>query len=432
MFFKHIEAAPADPILGLGEAFKAETRPEKVNLGIGVYKDASGATPIVKAVKEAEKRLLESETTKNYLTIDGVADYNEQTQILLFGADHEIVASRRAKTAQSLGGTGALRIAAEFAKRQLNAQTVWISNPTWPNHNAIFKAVGIQDKPYRYYDAAKHGLDWDGMIEDLGQAQKGDIVLLHGCCHNPTGIDPTPEQWETLAKLSAEKGWLPLFDFAYQGFGNGLEEDAYGLRTFLKYNKELLIASSYSKNFGMYNERVGAFTLVAEDEATATRAHSQVKTIIRTLYSNPASHGANTIALVLKDADLKAQWIAELDEMRGRIKAMRQKFVELLKAKGANQDFDFIGGHRGRARRGPAAGQGRGDHRAAGRRDAGGDGRRRGERRRGAGHLRSRHRDGGRHRCGHGRQRPHPDARRPDGRGGRHPVLPRHGTHHPW
>ncbi len=310
----NIEAAPADPILGLGEAFKAETRPEKVNLGIGVYKDASGATPIVKAVKEAEKRLLESETTKNYLTIDGVADYNEQTQILLFGADHEIVASRRAKTAQSLGGTGALRIAAEFAKRQLNAQTVWISNPTWPNHNAIFKAVGIQDKPYRYYNAAKHGLDWDGMIEDLGQAQKGDVVLLHGCCHNPTGIDPTPEQWETLAKLSAEKGWLPLFDFAYQGFGNGLEEDAYGLRTFLKYNKELLIASSYSKNFGMYNERVGAFTLVAEDEATAARAHSQVKTIIRTLYSNPASHGANTIALVLKDADLKAQWIAELDE----------------------------------------------------------------------------------------------------------------------
>ena len=249
MFFKHIEAAPADPILGLGEAFKAEARPEKVNLGIGVYKDASGATPIVKAVKEAEKRLLESETTKNYLTIDGVADYNEQTQILLFGKDHEIIASRRAKTAQSLGGTGALRIAAEFAKRQLNAQTIWISNPTWPNHNAIAKAVGIQDKPYRYYDAAKHGLDWDGMIEDLSQAQKGDIVLLHGCCHNPTGIDPTPEQWETLAKLSA---------------------------------------------------------------------------------------------LVLKNDDLKAQWIAELDEMRGRIKAMRQKFVELLKAKGASQDFDFI------------------------------------------------------------------------------------------
>ncbi|MCP1772339.1 aspartate aminotransferase [Neisseria perflava] len=342
MFFDHIEAAPADPILGLGEAFKAETRPEKVNLGIGVYKDATGATPIVKAVKEAEKRLLVSETTKNYLTIDGVAEYNEQTQILLFGANHEIIASKRAKTAQSLGGTGALRIALEFAKRQIGVKNVWISNPTWPNHNAICKAVGLTDKPYRYYNAAQHGLDWDGMLEDLAQVEKGDVVLLHGCCHNPTGIDPTPAQWETLAKMAAEKGWLPLFDFAYQGFGNGLEEDAVGLRTFLQYNRELLIASSYSKNFGMYNERVGAFTLVAEDEATANRAHSQIKTIIRTLYSNPASHGAATIALVLQDEALKAQWIAELDEMRGRIKAMRERFVALLKEKGATQDFDFI------------------------------------------------------------------------------------------
>ena len=340
--FEHIKAAPADPILGLGEAFKSETRKNKINLGIGVYKDAQGTTPIMRAVKEAEKRLFDKEKTKNYLTIDGIADYNERTKELLFGKDSEVIQSNRARTVQSLGGTGALRIAAEFIKRQTKAQNVWISTPTWPNHNAIAKAVGIQDKPYRYYDAAKHGLDWDGMIEDLSQAQKGDIVLLHGCCHNPTGIDPTPEQWETLAKLSAEKGWLPLFDFAYQGFGNGLEEDAYGLRVFLKHNTELLIASSYSKNFGMYNERVGAFTLVAEDEATAARAHSQVKTIIRTLYSNPASHGANTIALVLKNDDLKAQWIAELDEMRGRIKAMRQKFVELLKAKGATQDFDFI------------------------------------------------------------------------------------------
>ncbi|WP_416191083.1 amino acid aminotransferase [Neisseria sp. CCUG12390] len=347
MFFDSIQAAPADPILGLGEAFKAETRAEKVNLGIGVYKNAQGETPIVKAVKEAEKRLLDTETSKNYLTIDGVAEYNAQTQILLFGADHEIIASRRAKTAQSLGGTGALRIAAELAKRQLGVKKVWISNPTWPNHNAIFKAVGIEVCDYRYYDAAGHKLDWDGLIENLSRAEKGDVVLLHGCCHNPTGIDPTPEQWDTLAKMSAEKGWLPLFDFAYQGFGNGLEEDAYGLRSFLKCNKELLIASSYSKNFGMYNERVGAFTVVAENEEAANRVHSQVKTIIRTLYSNPASHGANTIALVLKDADLKAQWIAELDEMRGRIKDMRGKFVELLKAEGAVQDFDFITGQNG-------------------------------------------------------------------------------------
>ena len=342
MFFDKIEAAPADPILGLGEAFKAETRSNKVNLGIGVYKDAKGNTPIPKAVKEAETRLLANENSKNYLTIDGVAAYNAETQKLLFGADSEIIASKRVKTAQSLGGTGALRIAAEFVKRQTGAKNVWISAPTWPNHNAIFKAVGINIRDYRYYDKASHGLDWDGLIADLSQTEAGDVVLLHGCCHNPTGIDPTPEQWETLAKMSAEKGWLPLFDFAYQGFAHGLEEDAYGLRAFAKLNKELLVASSYSKNFGMYNERVGAFTVVAADADTANRAFSQVKTIIRTLYSNPASHGGNTVAMVLQDAELKAQWVAELDEMRARIKEMRQKFVDLLKEKGAQQDFDFI------------------------------------------------------------------------------------------
>ncbi|SSY80225.1 amino acid aminotransferase [Alysiella crassa] len=342
MFFEPITAAPADPILGLGEAFKAETRPEKVNLGIGIYKNAQGETPIPQAVKTAESRLLTEEKTKNYLTIDGVAAYNHATQILLFGENHEIITSHRAKTAQSLGGTGALRIAAEFIKRQTQAQTVWISSPTWPNHDAIFQAAGIQIRHYRYYDAASHGLDWTGLTEDLSQAKQGDVVLLHGCCHNPTGIDPTPEQWDALAQMSAQVGWLPLFDFAYQGFARGLEEDAYGLRSFAKLNRELLLASSYSKNFGMYNERVGAFTLVADNEEVANRAFSQVKSIIRTLYSNPASHGGSTIALILQDADLKAQWIAELDEMRERIHAMRQKFVATLKACGAKQDFDFI------------------------------------------------------------------------------------------
>ena len=337
MFFDKIQAAPADPILGLGEAFKAETRPEKVNLGIGVYKDAAGKTPVLKAVKAAETRLLAEEQSKNYLTIDGVAAYNAETQKLLFGEGSEVIASRRAKTAQSLGGTGALRVAAEFIKRQTGAQNVWISVPTWPNHNAIFNAVGINIRDYRYYDKATHSLDWDGMIADLSEAEAGDVVLFHGCCHNPTGIDPTPEQWEKLAELSAQKGWLPLFDFAYQGFANGIEEDAYGLRAFAKRNPELLVASSYSKNFGMYNERVGA-----ADEETANRAFSQVKAIIRTLYSNPASHGGHTVAMVLQDPALKAQWIAELDEMRARIKEMRGQFVALLKECGAKQDFDFI------------------------------------------------------------------------------------------
>ena len=340
--FEKIQAAPADPILGLGESFKAEIRDNKINLGIGVYKDANGLTPIVKAVKTAEKRLLETENSKNYLTIDGVAAYNQFTQELLFGANSEILSSKRAKTAQSLGGTGALRVAAEFIKRQTNAQNVWISSPTWPNHNAIFNAVGITIRNYRYYNEETHALDWDNMLADLSHADAGDVVLLHGCCHNPTGIDPTPAQWKQLAELSAKNGWLPLFDFAYQGLANGLEEDAQGLRAFAANHKELLIASSYSKNFGLYNERVGAFTIVAADQATAETAFSQVKSIIRTLYSNPSSHGAHAVALVLGDAELKADWINELAGMRDRIKTMRQRFVDLLKEHGAEQDFSFI------------------------------------------------------------------------------------------
>ena len=340
--FEKIQAAPADPILGLGESFKAEIRDNKINLGIGVYKDANGLTPIVKAVKTAEKRLLETENSKNYLTIDGVAAYNQFTQELLFGANSEILSSKRAKTAQSLGGTGALRVAAEFIKRQTNAQNVWISSPTWPNHNAIFNAVGITIRNYRYYNEETHALDWDNMLADLSHADAGDVVLLHGCCHNPTGIDPTPAQWKQLAELSAKNGWLPLFDFAYQGLANGLEEDAQGLRAFAANHKELLIASSYSKNFGLYNERVGAFTIVAADQVTAETAFSQVKSIIRTLYSNPSSHGAHAVALVLGDAELKADWINELAGMRDRIKTMRQRFVDLLKEYGAEQDFSFI------------------------------------------------------------------------------------------
>ncbi|MFZ7230028.1 amino acid aminotransferase [Avibacterium avium] len=340
--FEHINAAPADPILGLGEAFKADDRANKINLGIGVYKDAKGNTPIMKAVKSAEQRLFDVETTKNYLSIDGVADFNARTQDVLFGEHSDIVKQGRAKTVQSLGGTGALRIAAEFIKRQTKAQNVWISTPTWPNHNAIFNAVGITIREYRYYDAERKALDWDNLIADLSNAGEGDVVLLHGCCHNPTGIDPTPEQWQQLAEMSAKNGWLPLFDFAYQGLANGLEEDAFGLRTFAANHKELLIASSYSKNFGLYNERVGAFTLVAETAEIAATALTQVKSIIRTLYSNPASHGASTVAIVLADPALREEWTGELAEMRNRIKEMRHKFVELLREYGAQQDFSFI------------------------------------------------------------------------------------------
>ena len=340
--FENIKAAPADPILGLGEAFKSETRANKINLGIGIYKDAQGATPIMRAVKEAETRLLAKENSKNYLGIDGIADYNQRTKELLFGADSQIIAQDRARTVQSLGGTGALRIAAEFIKRQTKAQNVWISTPTWPNHNAIFNAVGMTIREYRYYDAERKALDWDNLISDLSNANEGDVVLFHGCCHNPTGIDPTPEQWKQLAELSVKNGWLPLFDFAYQGLANGLNEDAVGLRTFAANHKELLVASSFSKNFGLYNERVGAFTLVAENADIAATALTQVKSIIRTLYSNPASHGGATVATVLNDPQLRQEWENELTEMRERIKKMRHLFVQLLKEYGAKQDFGFI------------------------------------------------------------------------------------------
>lgn len=342
IMFENINAAPADPILGLGESFKAEKRDNKINLGIGVYKDKHGNTPIMRAVKEAEKRLFDLETTKNYLAIDGVAEFNTRTKELLFGANSDVVKQGRAKTVQSLGGTGALRIAAEFIKRQTKSQNVWISTPTWPNHNAIFNAVGMTIREYRYYDPENKCLDWDNLIADLSNAGEGDVVLFHGCCHNPTGIDPTQEQWEQLAQMSAEKGWLPLFDFAYQGFANGLEEDAFGLRAFAQNHKELLVASSYSKNFGLYSERVGALTLVAENEAIASTALTQVKSIIRTLYSNPSSHGATTVSIVLNDNKLRAEWTQELAEMRDRIKQMRSQFVELLKEFGADRDFSFI------------------------------------------------------------------------------------------
>ena len=340
--FENIKAAPADPILGLGEAFKSETRANKINLGIGIYKDAQGATPIMRAVKEAETRLLAKENSKNYLGIDGIADYNQRTKALLFGADSQIIAQDRARTVQSLGGTGALRIAAECIKRQTKAQNVWISTPTWPNHNAIFNAVGMTIREYHYYDAERKALDWDNLIADLSNANEGDVVLFHGCCHNPTGIDPTPEQWKQLAELSVKNGWLPLFDFAYQGLANGLNEDAVGLRTFAANHKELLVASSFSKNFGLYNERVGAFTLVAENSDIAATALTQVKSIIRTLYSNPASHGGATVATVLNDPQLRQEWENELTEMRERIKKMRHLFVQLLKEYGAKQDFGFI------------------------------------------------------------------------------------------
>lgn len=340
--FEKIDQAPADPILGLTETFKNDTRSTKVNLGVGVYKNEAGTTPILKTVKIAEQRLFETEKTKSYLSIEGTAAYGSGVQRLLFGAGHEIVSSGRACTAHAPGGTGALRVAAEFIARQLGAPRIWVSNPTWANHNGVFKAAGLEVQSYAYYDAESRDLDFAAMLRDLEQVQPGEVVLLHGCCHNPTGIDPTAEQWTQLARMSAERGWLPLFDFAYQGFARGLEEDAAGLRSFAEQQRELLIASSFSKNFGLYNERVGALTLVANTDAEAATAFSQVKALIRGIYSNPPAHGGAIVTTVLDDPALFAQWEQEVAEMRERIHAMRTLFVETLKAKGVTRDFGFI------------------------------------------------------------------------------------------
>ena len=340
--FESISAAPADPILGLADLFRADDRPNKINLGIGVYKDETGKTPVLTSVKKAEQYLLENETTKNYLSIDGLADFARCTQALLFGSQSPLITAGRARTAQTPGGTGALRVAADFLATQTSVKRVWVSNPSWPNHKNVFNAAGLEVCEYQYYDAENHTLDFDGLVASLKQVQPGDVVLFHGCCHNPTGIDPTAEQWQQLAQLSQAGGWLPLFDFAYQGFARGLDEDAEGLRIFASSHQELIVASSYSKNFGLYNERVGAITLVAAEASVADTAFSQVKYTIRANYSNPPAHGAAVVATILGNDALRTIWEQELSDMRQRIQRMRQLFVNTLAEKGAQRDFSFI------------------------------------------------------------------------------------------
>lgn len=342
MIFSQVVLAPADPILGLTDTFKADPRQDKVNLGVGIYKDEAGQTPVLASVKKAEALLLEQEKTKNYLGIEGVIAYNRVVQELLFGESSELVASGRAVTAQAPGGTGALRIAAEFLLRNTPSRTVWVSNPTWANHQNIFETAGLTVREYGYYNANAHDIDFDAMMTDISAANAGDIILLHGCCHNPTGIDLTLAQWDLVAQLCADKKLVPLFDFAYQGFGVGIEEDAAGLRLVASKVPELLIANSFSKNFGLYNERIGAVTVVAENADAAERAFSQVKRTIRANYSNPPAHGALIVSTILGDTSLKAQWVQEVTEMRERIAKMRTLFVDSLKAEGVTQDFSFI------------------------------------------------------------------------------------------
>lgn len=340
--FETVTAAPPDAILGLTEAFKKDPRPNKVNLSVGVFKDEQGRTPVLKCVKEAERRLLDSESTKTYLSIEGTPEYGRAVRELMFGSDHEIVRSGRACTTQCPGGTGALRVAADFLKKLFPSATVWFSTPTWPNHQSIFRSAGLNVASYPYFDAARNGLDFDGMQSALCSVAAGDVVCLHGCCHNPSGVDPTPEQWSTIADVLTQRGALPLLDFAYQGFGRGLNEDAVGLLTLARPGAELLVASSFSKNFGLYNERVGALTLVAKDAVAAENSLSQIKTCIRTNYSNPPAHGGAIVSTVLGDAALRQQWESELATMRDRINGMRQLFQQTMESRKTGRDWSFI------------------------------------------------------------------------------------------
>ncbi len=339
---ERFKMAPPDPILGLTEAFLKDSNPEKINLGVGVYKDNSNKTPIFNTVKKAEKILLEKEQTKSYLPISGSPEFCEQVQNLVLGKDNPCVLDKRVATVQTVGGTSALRVFADLIKTNIGSKKIWISNPTWENHAKIFQLAGFEIETYPYYNAETHDLDWDKMLSTLEAIPEGDIVLLHGCCHNPTGIDLNEEQWNTVANVIKTRGILPLIDFAYQGLGDGLEEDAKGVRIIVNNVPEVFICSSFSKNFGLYNERCGALIGVCGTSETCQKVLSQMKVVIRTNYSNPPAHGAYIVHTILNSEELRKEWEKEVQEMCTRIKSMRKLFVEKLKEKGVTQDFSFI------------------------------------------------------------------------------------------
>ncbi len=345
--FNRIEQAPADPILGLTEAFLADPNPNKVNLGVGVYQDASGKVPVLKAVREAEKRWFEREDSKSYLPIDGAPAYNKAVQTLLFGAGSEVISTGRAVTVQALGGTGALRVGADLLRRFFPDSGVYLSTPSWENHRALFEAAGFPVSQYPYYNPDTHAVEFGQMLDALRAVPEGSIVVLHACCHNPTGVDLTDDQWTQVAEACTAARAIPFLDFAYQGFGAGLEQDAFAVRAFAAAGRPYVVASSFSKSLSLYRERVGAFTLVAEDASEAKRVLSQLKRTIRTNYSSPSSHGAQAAAMVLTEPDLRPIWEQELTEMRERIVAMRARFVQELRDLQVSRDFGFIAQQRG-------------------------------------------------------------------------------------
>lgn len=342
-----IELAPRDPIFGLTEAFNADTRPTKVNLGAGVYSSDDGKVPLLRAVREAEKRRLEAAQPRGYLPIDGLAAYDTAVQTLLFGASSPVLTEGRVVTAQALGGTGALKIGADLIKRFNPTARVLISDPSWENHRALFEGAGFIVEQYPYYDPATHGVNFAGMLAALNAAPAGTVVVLHACCHNPTGVDMTPAQWAQVVDVVRARGLLPFLDMAYQGFADGIDADGAAVRLFADAGMSFFVASSFSKSFSLYGERVGALSIVAASKDEATRVLSQLKRVIRTNYSTPPTHGGTVVATVLAEPALRQMWEAELGEMRDRIKAMRNRLVEGLKTRGVALDLGFINTQRG-------------------------------------------------------------------------------------
>jgi len=339
--FSQLQQPPADPILGLSIKFKADSNPNKIDLGPGVYKDEAGLTPILSCVKAAEKFRVENETSKIYLGSAGSASFNEKITTLVLG-DHKVVSENRVRTISTPGGTGALRIAGEFINRCKPGATIWVSNPTWANHQGVFKAAGLNVKTYPYYDYENKCLDFAGMLEALKQIPKGDALLLHACCHNPSGMDLNKEQWQQVADLANEIGFTPVVDIAYQGFGQGLDIDAYGLRLMADKVEEMIICSSCSKNFGLYRDRIGACSVIGRNAASADIMNSVMLTVVRVNYSMPPAHGAAIVETILSSEELTTQWHEELTGMRERISDMRQLLVEKLAANGVTRDFNFI------------------------------------------------------------------------------------------
>ena len=345
--FSAIEMAPRDPILGITEAFNADQNPDKTNLGVGVYYDDNGKVPLLQCVQKAEALLMEKLSPRTYLPIEGLAAYDKAVQELVFGAGSEVVTSKRAITAQAIGGTGALKLGADFLKRFSPNAQIYISDPSWENHRALFESAGFVVNNYPYYDAASKGVNFAGMLDTLKKIPAGSILLLHACCHNPTGADLTDEQWKQVIEVITQRSLVPFLDMAYQGFGDGIAEDGKVVGMFAAAGGPLFVSNSFSKSFSLYGERVGALSIVAASAEEAARLMSQLKRVIRTNYSNPPMHGGQVVATALATPELRQLWEEELAGMRVRIKAMRQAMVDKLKSKAPGHDFDFVVRQRG-------------------------------------------------------------------------------------